>query len=123
MSSPSSSSNMSPSWIPGWQVNTQIRQGQQLTSNWKYRRYLQQHANDIMSYNTQLVASETQTPAPQSFSPVQESGNTPYLYKSCLSTAQPTGYENSDLKEYYLTKQRLHCQMVSPEIRIEKGKH
>ena len=46
------------------------------------------------------------------------STNTPFLYSSCVDTAQPNGYENTNLKEMYLKKKQTMCTMVSPEIHI-----
>jgi hypothetical protein len=33
-----------------------------------------------------------------------------------LDRSQPFGYENSDLKNYYLTRQQLQARMVAPVI-------
>ena len=43
------------------------------------------------------------------------SGNVPILYKSLFDTGAPGyGYQNSDLKNPYLSRQQLEAKMMSP---------
>jgi len=46
----------------------------------------------------------------------QASSNSPFLYKSTLEKSQPFGYENSDLKNNYVSKFQLESRMVTPVI-------
>ena len=46
----------------------------------------------------------------------QPTPNTPFLYSSCMEKSQPYGYENSDLKNIYLSRQQLQCRMVAPVL-------
>ena len=44
------------------------------------------------------------------------SSNSPFLYKSCLDTSRPYGYENSDLKNLYISNHQLQSRMITPVI-------
>ena len=83
-------------WQPNATINRQIQQNSQLTSNWKYRQYIQANANQIMKYNT------------------MES-----IYSSTHDNSNPSyGYNNSDLKQSYMRNEQMTSRMVAPSIRI-----
>ena len=42
--------------------------------------------------------------------------NSPFLYKSCIESTAPYGYETSDLKNMYLSKTQLECRRFTPVI-------
>ena len=44
----------------------------------------------------------------------------PFLYKSFLDNSRPFGYETSDLKETYLSREQLNARKVSPAITQEQ---
>ena len=44
--------------------------------------------------------------------------NNPYIFNSVLATEQPYGYENSDLKNIYLSKQQLNASKKIPQFNI-----
>ena len=48
--------------------------------------------------------------------PSVKSSNTPYLYKSCSDSTQPYGYETSDLKEMYLSREQLNRKRQMPSL-------
>jgi hypothetical protein len=87
-----------------------------ITSNWKYRQYMQKNSNQIMKYNAMdsINASGNNPYTLLNATPV---GNTPFLYNSLHETNGPTyGHGYSDLKSDYLTKERMKSRMVSPSI-------
>jgi dimeric dUTPase (all-alpha-NTP-PPase superfamily) len=45
--------------------------------------------------------------------------NSPFLYSSYVDESKPIGYETSDLKEMYLSREQLSARMVSPAITQE----
>jgi hypothetical protein len=47
---------------------------------------------------------------------MQPQSNVPYVFTSVLENSQPFGYENSDLKNYYLSRQQLQARMIAPVI-------
>ena len=76
---------------------------------------MQNNADSIIKYN-QLEACDECCSCPTIYSNKQQELNTLFLYKSCLQTTKPYGYENSDLKEIYLSKYQLQCRLYTPVI-------
>jgi hypothetical protein len=87
-----------------------------IRTNADYRKYLANNADSIISYNQ--VESYHQT----GFKPVvfqnEPSSNAPYLFKSKSDPTKPVGYNDSDLKKKYLTREQLQSQLTAPVIDI-----
>jgi hypothetical protein len=103
------------SWQPGAVVNEKIRQESGIKSNWQYRKYLMENADQIIKYN-QLGACEQSSGGVASYGSEEKLNGSPFLYNSNLDNSQPFGYENSDLKSSYLSRQQLQERMVTPVI-------
>ena len=101
-------------WQPGAAINQQIREDNNIKTNWQYRQYLTTHADAIIKSNQLEACDEC------CYCPALRTGesvpNSPFLYKSCMERSQPYGYENSDLKNVYLTSYQLQARMVAPAI-------
>lgn len=100
-------------WLPDEVVNSQIKKDAGITSNWDYRRYLQENASQIMAQNSMNAISGT------GFNEVQKTQeqNTPFVYMNTFDNNKPTvGYSNSDLKSQYLSREQLNARMMSPNI-------
>jgi hypothetical protein len=41
---------------------------------------------------------------------------TPFIYPSFLDASEPKGYQSSDLKNLYLTREQLNSRMTSPVV-------
>ena len=63
--------------------------------------------NDIGYYMRQADLSKT-------------TSNTPFSYSSYVDESKPIGYETSDLKEIYLSREQLNARMVAPTITQEE---
>ena len=100
-------------WQPGAVINEELRNSANITSNWEYRKYLTANADDIIKYN-QLEACNNCCSCPARYGTNQTISNTPFLYQSCVDNTQPYGYENSDLKNVYLSSYQLQCRMIAP---------
>jgi hypothetical protein len=102
-------------WQPGAVINERIRQDAHIKSNADYRKYLTNNADNIMKYN-ELQACDQCCSCPARYGSDQPNTgkNTPFLYKSCLDNSVPFGYENSDLKNVYLSRVQLQSRMVAP---------
>jgi hypothetical protein len=117
------------SWQPGAVVNEKIRQESGIKSNWQYRKYLMENADQIIKYN-QLGACEQSSGGIVNYGGEEKLNGSPFLYNSNLvnsqtqagqtQAGQPFGYENSDLKNSYLTRQQLQERMVTPVITQEQ---
>jgi len=108
-------------WQPGGALNEEIRKNNQIHSNWAYRKYLTENADTIIRTN-QVAACDECCVCPATYGnglPTTKN-NTPFLYKSCADSSQPYGYENSDLKNLYLTDVQLQARMVTPVLTQEE---
>jgi len=110
-------SPVSPAWQPQAFVNNKIIQDSNITSNWKYRQYIN-NANQIMKYNSMEAVSASGNNPYYGMDTTQSSANMPHLYNS-LHAQSVTN--DSDLKRDFLNKQRLSARMVSPSISTDNS--
>ena len=102
-------------WQPGAVINERIRKEANINSNWQYRQYLCNNAETIIEFNKLSAAGDCCSTTAQYGSGQQPiSNNSPYLFKSCLDQTVKFGYENSDLKNLYLSDYTLQSRMVTP---------
>jgi hypothetical protein len=106
------------SYQPEAVVNQRIQEVNNINTNWKYRQYLTQNADEIMKFNTDEACYVLGLP-PRVMTNTTPSSNVPYLYKSTFDTSAPGfGYQSSDLKNPYLSRQQLEARMISPSITL-----
>ena len=102
-------------WQPGANINEQIRENANITSNWQYRKYLTENASTIIK-NNQISACDECCSIPVIKQTIENQSNSPFLYQSCVDNTQPFGYENSDLKNLYISSHQIQSRMVTPVI-------
>lgn len=102
-------------WQPGAVINKNIRESQGITTNWQYRKYLIDNADKIIEIN-QLEACDQCSSCPPRYGDGVNLANTPFMYRSCSDKAQPYGYENSDLKNAYISDYQMQCRMSTPVL-------
>ena len=102
-------------WQPGAVINEYIREQANIKSNWNYRQYLCKNADAIIKYNQMSACGECCANTVQYGTDIPIS-NSPFLYKSCIDTTKKFGYEDSDLKNLYLSDVMLQSRMVTPVI-------
>lgn len=89
-------------------------------SNWGYREYLKNNAKNIQNemeqkslndigYYQRYINNESQYPD-------IKRTNIPYFFASLFDNNKPFGYQDSDAKQIYLTKQQLNARLMSPKI-------
>jgi hypothetical protein len=100
-------------WQPGNVISEKIREEANIKTNWNYRKYLIANADQIIKHN-QLSACDDCCSCPAKYGDGQPISNSPFLYKSCSDDTKPFGYENSDLKNMYLSSFELQARMVTP---------
>jgi hypothetical protein len=105
-------------WQPGAVINQEIRKDNNIKSNWQYRHFLTNNADSIIKSN-QLEACDNCCYCP-TLKVGESVPNSPFLYKSCMEKSQPYGYQNSDLKQLYLSSQQLQARMVAPILTQEQ---
>ena len=104
------------SWQPEAVVNKRIQQQEKITTNWNYRQYMQQNGLQIMQYNTAEACYELGLD-PHTQVGTTPSENVPYMFKSTFDSSKPGyGYNDSNLKNPYLTREQLNAKMISPHI-------
>lgn len=103
-------------WQPGAVMNERIKAQAGITSNSQYRQYLTHNAVQIMQANQLEACNQCGNCMYNTSNPLQPQRNVPYVFASTLDNSQPFGYENSDLKNYYLSRQQLQARMIAPEI-------
>ena len=100
-------------WQPSAVMNKSLRESHGITTNWQYRKYLTDNADKIIEIN-QLEACDQCCSCPARYGDGVNIANTPFTYRSCSDQAQPYGYENSDLKNAYISNYQLQCRMSTP---------
>ena len=106
-------------WQPEGATNRKIQVDTGISSNWKYRQYMQQNAKDIMKYNT-MQSIYTSGNNPYTLQNTEQTNTSPFLYNSVHDSNNPSyGYRNSDLKQDYMTKEQMRSRMVAPSISTE----
>jgi hypothetical protein len=103
-------------WQPEAVVNKRIQQQENIKTSWEYRQYLTHNGIEIMKYNTSEACYDMGLPSHIQTGKTPSS-NVPLLYKSTYDNAHPGyGYNNSDLKSPYLTREQLQARLISPSI-------
>ncbi len=88
-----------------------------ISSNWKYRQYMQSNAKDIMKYNSMQYFHQSGNNPYHSNEGQPTNKYTPHLFSSVHDTQIPsTGYCDSDLKRQYIQKEQMRAKMVAPII-------
>tara|TARA_B100001778_G_C18488485_1_gene583910 strand:- start:99 stop:542 length:444 start_codon:yes stop_codon:yes gene_type:complete len=102
----------------GASLDNKLKNEANIKTNSDYRKYLQNNADTIIK-NNQLSACDECSTCPF-FNKISETLPTtkPYIFDSILSEDKPYGYETSDLKNIYLTRQSLDAQMHAPQFII-----
>lgn len=109
------------SWQPEAVLNNYLLKEIGVETNWQYRQYMIKNAKDIMKYN--CIQASTDSGYVKRYSDLMSSStySTPYIVSSLVDNTRPTGYETSDLKETYLTREQLQSRMVAPELTQEQA--
>lgn len=107
------------SYQPGASLDEEIKKKENILTNSDYRQYLQKNANEIIKTN-QLNACNECSSCPYISNSTNMNMNKPYIYNSILSNDQPYGYESSDLKNIYLSRQQLESKMYAPRFELKE---
>jgi hypothetical protein len=87
-------------WQPDSSLNNALRKQAGIRSNWDYRRYMTNQAVGIMNYNTEQA---------------QQAFGLPVYFTSDDCIKKTTGYD-SDLKQSYVSREKMMAKMVSPSL-------
>jgi hypothetical protein len=118
--------SITTTWQPEAIINDDLIQNNNIRSNWQYRKYLTGNAKNIMEYNFREASTDVgyykrviDLPNMQSCN-VSNMNGTPYNFSSILDNTKPFGYQTSDLKELYLSREQLDSRKISPVITQEQ---
>ena len=84
-------------------VGEAIKKENGIVSNEDYRRYLVKNTETNMKYNYDHMARENKT----SYEHEQYNYGQPHLYQTIQDDTKPYGYEDTTVKQMYLTRQQL----------------
>ncbi len=87
-----------------------IKERNFIKNNSDYRKYLQVNTEAIIKNNQLNTCGECLYVRNSSELKDNLNQHTPYIFESTLSQDQPYGYETSDLKNLYLSRQQLDSQ-------------
>lgn len=97
--------------------NELLKNKANIQTNYDYRMYLQKNADSIIK-NNQLNACDECSTCPYNNKTTNKKESSPYIFNSILSNDQPYGYETSDLKNIYLSRQQLDAKMQIPQFKL-----
>jgi hypothetical protein len=110
------------SWQPESTENANLIESNRIKSNWEYRRYLTKNSKDILEYNFRESCNDAgyfkrpiDLPSVQS-NAVNWPHNSPVSFGSIVDNSKPTGYEDSDLKQLYLSREQLDARRIAPVV-------
>ena len=107
------------SWQPSAVVNERIRRAENIHTNWEYRQFMTNNGIQIMKLNNQEACLDLGI-TPHIYSDRTPSENVPHLYSGSMDTRQPGyGYNTSDLKNPYLSREQLQSRYLSPSIEVK----
>lgn len=93
-------------------INKNLMEKNGVKTNYEYRKFLINNAKTLINNNQQDACNHVGI---CKYGPTLEIlQNGKYLYKSCQDTTQPFGYETSDLKNMYLSREALHSRLSAP---------
>ena len=105
-------------WQPDSTTNQKILVNSGINSNWNYRQYMTKNANQIMKHNS-MDYINTSGNNPFTIMNNESVNKSPYLltsFQNVNSSSPIVGFNNSDLKQDYVTNERLKARMIAPTI-------
>lgn len=99
-------------WESSCESNNALKEKEGIKNNYDYRQYLIKNGSSVMSKNT-MAACDNCCACKENFNKTIRA-NEKYIFKSCSDKTMPFGYENSDLKNMYLSRQELESRMAAP---------
>jgi len=130
------------SWQPESTENANLIESNGIKTNWQYRQFLMKNAQQIQEYNFRETCNDVgyfkrpiDLPSIQS-NAVSGQGlkspttnlvddhrssdkfghSVPFTFGSILDNTKPTGYQESDLKSIYLSREQLDARRIAPIV-------
>jgi hypothetical protein len=87
-----------------------------LSENWAYRRMMQKNGMELMKSNFENTANDAGISNPSSILPSTRQPNHAFAFDGLSDNSRPAGYQESDLKDLYLSREQLNSQLYAPKI-------
>ena len=104
------------SWQPGAVLSNKIKEKENITKNWQYRKYMVDNADNIIKQNQIEACNQCNTCLYNLNNNVSNS----LIYNQNVSNNSNYGYDNSDLKNLYISRHNLQSRMVTPVLTQEE---
>ena len=101
-------------WKFNTDINNEIIERENIQSNHDYRTYLTNNAEEIIKMNKLSACNQAQACRKNVKSDVNIDNK--YIFKSVTDNNVPYGYETSDLKSVYLSRQELQARLSAPIV-------
>jgi len=103
--------NIYTNWQSASVTNDNLKSRSPHRDNYQYRQWLIANAERVMKQNQVNSFADSCTNT-NSFKRV--SNHSKYIFRNCNDKITPPGYETSDLKDIYLSKQELQERLTAP---------
>lgn len=104
---------------PTCRANTFLRNENNINNNYDYRQFLINNAKKIINTNTGEAFRSCGYNSNNN-NPSLLTTNNKYLYKNINDKSIPYGYEHSNLKNLYLSRQQLQAKNIAPILTQEQ---
>ena len=109
--------NIYTNWQSSSLNDADLKKKSSQRDNYQYRRWLVSNACSIIKQN-QVNSFADSCTNNNSFKGVKQSSK--YIFRNCNDKVIPYGYESSDLKDIYLSKQQLQEKLKAPIMTQEE---
>ena len=96
--------------------NNNIKKRYEITSNYAYRQFLINSGNAVMNANSNLA----KMCSTKSCNGSDNKHHNKYLFSNCQDNSVPFGYQSSDLKNMYLSREALQDSLSGPMLTQEQ---
>jgi hypothetical protein len=100
---------------PNCEANNKLKKSLHLQTNYDYRQYLIKNGMSLIQNNNQ---SALKTNINSVIGNGSLNNHNKYIFNNVFDNNRPFGYEGSDLKNIYLSRQQLHARMDSAFVKM-----
>tara|TARA_Y100000992_G_C21082829_1_gene404185 strand:+ start:255 stop:683 length:429 start_codon:yes stop_codon:yes gene_type:complete len=104
------SGNLYTDWNTACKTNNLLKEKAGITDNYEYRQWLINNSNTIIKQNQQSAMQDTCVNVFPQFTQRKSK----YIFRNCNDKSKPFGYDGSDLKNMYLSREQLQERLTAP---------
>jgi hypothetical protein len=108
--------NVNSSWQPGAVVNEHLIQKNNIKSNWEYRRFLVNNANQIRNELFESSLNDTGYSLRNEDPKINNLIKSPAVYGSFQDPISHRFSRESDLQNVYLSREQLYSKRIVPSV-------